>query len=329
MGHAQRAPDADRLGAGLARGSARAPAGRHRGDAEQPGRAGSGGGERRGRAAVAAAAGRRGPTGRAGAGGGARLSTTILHHEASGPEHAPVVLLANSLGANLSMWQPQVAALARSFRVITFDQRGHGASPIPPGPYAMSDLGEDVIALLDRLGVERASYVGLSIGGMAGIWLGANAPERLDRLVLMCTSAHAPPASRWRERVAAVRAAGTTASIADAVVARWFTPSWSLAHPDAVAAHRAMIAGTDPDGYCGCCEAIAEMDLRDALPRIPVPTLVLGGADDLALPPEHQRLIAAAIPGARLELIADAAHIASAEQPATVNRLIEEHLAHE
>ncbi|MGH2862543.1 MAG: 3-oxoadipate enol-lactonase [Solirubrobacteraceae bacterium] len=251
----------------------------------------------------------------------------LLNHAARGRRDAPVVLLGGSLGTNLSMWEPQVAALSRSHRVISFDQRGHGASPAPPAPYAISDLGADVIATMDHMGIERASYVGLSIGGMAGIWLAANASERLDRLVLICTSAYAPPASRWHERVAAVRAAGTTATIAAAVVERWFTPAWSAAHPDAVAAHRAMIVATDPEGYCGCCEAIAAMDLRATLPDISVPTLVIGGADDLALPPEHQRLIAEAVPGARLELIEDAAHIATAQQADTVNRLIEEHLS--
>ena len=243
-----------------------------------------------------------------------------------GAQSAPVVILGNSLGTNLSMWQPQLADLSRSFRVITFDQRGHGGSPVPPGPYTIAQLGEDIVSLMDQLGVQRASYVGLSIGGMAGIWLGAHAPQRLDRLVLMCTSAHAPPASRWYERVAAVHAAGTTAVIADAVVERWFTPAWSAAHPERVAAHRAMIAATDPDGYSACCEAIAEMDLREELPQVAVPTLVISAAEDLALAPEHQRLIAANIPGARFELVADAAHIASAEQPTVVNRLIEEHL---
>jgi 3-oxoadipate enol-lactonase len=254
------------------------------------------------------------------------VSPVLLHHELSGPEDAPPLLLGSSLGTNLSMWAPQVDALSRSFRVITFDHRGHGASPVPPGPYTISDLGEDVIALLDHLVIEHASYVGLSIGGMAGVWLGANASGRLRRLVLMCTSAYAPPASRWHERVAAVRAAGTVAVVADAVVERWFTPAWALEHPDAIAAHRQMLAATDPGGYCACCEAIATMDLRDALPRVAVPTLVLGGIEDQALPTEHQRLIAERIPGARLELIPDAAHIASAQQPETVNRLIEEHL---
>jgi 3-oxoadipate enol-lactonase len=254
------------------------------------------------------------------------MSTVPLNHVITGPQRAPVLLLGGSLGTNLSMWEPQVSVLSRSHRVIAFDQRGHGASPVPPTPYAIAELGADVVALLDHLGIARASYVGISIGGMAGIWLGANASDRLERLVLMCTSAHAPPASRWHERVAAVRAAGTTEVIADAVVERWFTPAWSVAHRDAVAAHRAMIVATNPEGYCGCCEAIAAMDLRDALPRIAVPTLVIGGLEDQALPVEHQQLIAEAVSGARLELVA-AAHIASAERPDIVNHLIEEHLA--
>jgi 3-oxoadipate enol-lactonase len=255
------------------------------------------------------------------------LSAVLLNHRTFGPEDAPVLLLGGSLGANLSMWQPQVAALSARFRLIAFDQRGHGSSPVPPTPYTVAELGADVVALMDHLGVQRASYAGISIGGMAGIWLGANAPDRLDRLVLMCTSAHAPPASRWLERVRVVRAAGTTEVIADAVVERWFTPEWAHEHRDAVAAHRAMIVATDPEGYCGCCEAISTMDLRDELPRVTVPTLVIGGSKDLALPPDHQRLIAGSIPEARLELLEDAAHIASAEQPETTNRLIEEHLS--
>jgi 3-oxoadipate enol-lactonase len=255
------------------------------------------------------------------------VSAVLLNHALAGPPDAPAVLLGGSLGTNLTMWEPQLGELGRSHRVVAFDHRGHGASPVPPGPYSIADLGRDVVALLDHLQIERAAYVGLSIGGMAGIWLGAHAPERIAKLVLLCTSAHAPPATRWQERAAAVRGAGSTEPIADAVVARWFTPGWAQAHPDPVAAHRAMILATNPEGYSACCEAIAEMDLRADLAQIRAPTLVMGGAADLALPPEHQRQIAAAIAGARLELIADAAHIASVEQSATVNRLIEEHLS--
>lgn len=257
----------------------------------------------------------------------AALSPVLLNHELHGPEDAPVLLLGGSLGTNLSMWEPQIPALTAQFRVVTFDQRGHGHSPVPPAPYAVAELGADVVTLMDHLGLQRASYAGLSIGGMAGIWLGANASERLERLVLMCTSAHAPPASRWLERAASVRAAGTTEVIAETVVKGWFTPEWADDHPDAVAAHQAMIVATDPEGYAGCCEAIAGMDLRGALPHIAVPTLVIGACEDQALPPDHQRLIAATVPGARLELVEDAAHIASAQQPETINRLIKEHLS--
>ncbi len=250
------------------------------------------------------------------------MSAVALHHEVHGPAQAPVLLLAGSLGTSLAMWQPQVQALADRFRVIAIDHRGHGASPVPPAPYTIAEMGGDVLALLDALGVERATYAGLSIGGMVGIWLGAHAPERLERLVLICTSAYAPPRERWLERAAAVRAAGTAEVVADAVVERWFTPGWAAAHPGEVAAHRKMIAATDPEGYAGCCEAIAAMDQRGDLPQIRVPTLVIGALGDEALPPEHQRLIAAQVPGARLELIADAAHIASVEQATAVSALI-------
>jgi 3-oxoadipate enol-lactonase len=255
------------------------------------------------------------------------VSTVELNHVITGAADAPALLLGGSLGTNLTMWEPQMRVLAESFRVIAFDQRGHGRSPAPPGPYSIADLGQDVVALMDRLELADAFYAGISIGGMAGIWLGSQAPGRIRRMVLMCTSAYAPPASNWLERAQTVSAAGTPEVIADAVVARWFTPGWAQTHTAEVARHRAMIAGTDAGGYAACCEAIAAMDLRDELPRVSVPTLVVSAAEDPALPPEHQQLIAAGIPGARLQTIEDGAHIVSAQHPETVNRLIEEHLS--
>ena len=150
-----------------------------------------------------------------------------LHHEIAGDERAPVLLLGCSLGTSVAMWEPQVAPLAERLRVIRYDHRGHGASPVPPGPYDIEDLGRDVLALMDRLGVERASLGGVSLGGMVAMWLGANAPDRVERLVLCCTSAHMPPASAWAERAAKVRAAGTTEVVADAVVERWLTPAFA------------------------------------------------------------------------------------------------------
>ncbi|MEA2154053.1 MAG: 3-oxoadipate enol-lactonase [Solirubrobacteraceae bacterium] len=249
-----------------------------------------------------------------------------LHHSVEGPEGAPVLLLGGALGTDLSVWDPQVPALAESLRVVRFDHRGHGRSPVPPGPYEIADLAGDVLALMARLGVQRAHWCGLSLGAMVGLWLAANAPEHVDRLVVMCTSAHMAPASAWAQRAAAVLDAGTTAAVADRIVDRWLTPAHAAAHPEERRRLRDMLVSMPPDGYAACCGAIERMDLRDDLPRIAAPTLVIAGAGDLATPPEHQRLIAGAIPGARLEVVADAAHIAAVQQPQTVNRLILDHL---
>jgi len=249
----------------------------------------------------------------------------ILHHETSGPEDGPVLLMGGSLGTTLRMWDRQLP-LARELRLVRFDHRGHGASPVPPGPYEMEDLGNDVLRLMDALEIERASFCGLSIGGMVGMWLGANAPDRIDRLILLCTSAHMPPPSFWRDRADMVLRAGSTEPIADRVVERWLTPAFAEAHPEVRADLRAMLAAQPADGYAWCCGAIERMDLRPLLPRIGTPTLVISGADDLAAPPEMQRVIADAIPGARHEIVAPAAHVAAVEQSDAVNHLILEHL---
>jgi 3-oxoadipate enol-lactonase len=250
----------------------------------------------------------------------------VLHHESAGDEGAPVLLLGCSLGTAAAMWEPQVAPLAEHLRVIRYDHRGHGASPVPAGPYEIEDLGRDVIALMDRLSLERASVGGVSLGGMVGIWLGAYAPDRVERLVLCCTSAHLPPASGWADRAAAVRAAGTTEVVADAVVERWLTPAFAEAQPETRAWLRAMLLAADAEGYAACCGAIERMDLRDALPSIAAPTLVVSAADDQATPPEHQRLLAGAIPSARLATVGPAAHIVNVERADEVTELILGHL---
>jgi 3-oxoadipate enol-lactonase len=249
-----------------------------------------------------------------------------LNCSASGADDAPVLLLGGSLGTTLDMWDPQVPALSGSHRVIRFEHRGHGGSPVPNGPYTIDDLGADVLTMLDRLDLPRVSYCGLSIGGMVGQWLAINAPERVDRLILLCTSAHLPPAESWQERAAAVREAGSPEVVADAVLARWFTPAFAESHPDIVARYRAMISGIDAEGYAGCCEAIAAMDLRAGLPGITAPTLVVAGRQDPSIPPEHGEAIAAAVPGARLEILDPGAHLASVERAETVTSLIAHHL---
>ena len=245
-----------------------------------------------------------------------------LHHALDGAVDGPPLLLGGSLGTTLEMWEPQLAALEPIAQLVRFDHRGHGRSPVPAGPYGIDDLGGDVLRLMDDLELERASYCGLSIGGMVGQWLAVNAPERLDRLILICTSAFLPPADPWLERAAAVRSAGTTEAIADTVVGRWFTEPFAGTHPDTVARHRAMIAVTDPGGYAACCEAIAAMDLRAGLPSVTIPTLVLSGAQDPSIPPSHGRSIADLIRGSRYELLDPAAHLATVERADAVNELI-------
>ncbi len=248
-----------------------------------------------------------------------------LHHELTGPPGAPALLMYPSLGTSLRMWDSQLA-LSERLRLVRFDARGHGDSAVPPGPYEIADLGGDVIALMDALAIDTASLCGLSIGGMVGIWLGAHAPERIERLVLICTAAQMPPASAWRERAATVLAAGSTEPIADAVLGRWLTPAFAAAHPEVRADLRAMLVATSPEGYARSCGAIERMDLHGELTRIQAPTLLISGADDPVAPVERQRELVRAIPGARHETVAPAAHIAAVEQPDQVNRLIAEHL---
>lgn len=249
-----------------------------------------------------------------------------LAYSLSGPAGAPVVVLGGSLGTTRDMWAPQVATLGGRYRLLAYDHRGHGASPAPPGPYRIEDLGSDVLALLDRLGLARVHYAGLSLGGMVGMWLASHAPGRVDRLALLCTAAYLPPARGWLDRAATVRAGGM-AAIADAVMARWFTPAYPAGHPGRLARLREQFLSCAPEGYAGCCEAIAALDLRAALPRISAPTLVVSGADDPAIPPAHGQSIAAAIPDARFESLAGAAHLASVERADVVDTLLHKHFS--
>ncbi len=254
------------------------------------------------------------------------MSTVTLHSEISGAADAPALLLGGSLGTTLTMWEPQVRELSSRLRTVAFDHRGHGDSPVPAAPYTIAALGQDVIALMDRLTLSRACYCGISIGGMVGQWLAVNHPDRIERLILIATSAHPGNPEGWHQRAETVRAAGTVETIADTIVSRWVTPGWAAEHGQEVRTLRGMLAATPVEGYAGCCEAIADFDLRGELSEITAPTLVISGADDPSLPPDHQRLIAAGVPGARLAVVDDAAHIPSIQHPAEVNDLILHHL---
>lgn len=253
--------------------------------------------------------------------------TVAVHYLDEGPSHAPVVVLSGSIGSNLHMWEPQLEPLrSAGFRVVRYDHRGHGDSPVPRGPYAIDEVSGDLLALLDRLDIARAHVVGLSLGGMVGIWLAQHAPDRVNTLVACCTSAKPGNPAMWTDRARQVREHGT-AAIADDSVARWFTEQWRTDNPERARAMRQMTANTPDEGYASCCALLEHVDLTDRLPDIAAPTLVISGADDAALPPEHGRSIADGIRGARFEVVEHAAHLGNYEQPETFNDLLLAHLS--
>jgi 3-oxoadipate enol-lactonase len=237
-----------------------------------------------------------------------------------GPEDAPAVIFANSLGTTLELWDAQAAALRGSRRVVRFDQRGHGRTARSAGPAGVPELAADLLELADRLGIARFSLVGCSLGGAVAQWVGANAPERVERLVLVSTSVRFPGAETYVERADLVRRDGLE-PIVDAGLARWFTPG---ADPAVVARFRTMLLGIDRDGYADGCEAVARWDFRDDVGRIAAPTLAVAGRDDPTTTPEHLRAIAAAAAGTLLVL--DGAHLCSAESPEAFTEALLVHL---
>lgn len=250
-----------------------------------------------------------------------------LNYEISGAdEGAPVLMFSNSLGTDLGMWDDQMEAVAGTHRILRYDSRGHGGSGAPKGPYSIERLGRDALALLDALGLETVDYCGLSKGGMVGMWLGVNAPQRFRRMVYANTAAYLPTEEMWRHRAATVRAEGMEA-IVEGVVNRWFTEGFQGREPVRTDRIRQMILRTAPEGYAGCCEAIAEMDQRETIEAIGLPVLVIAGADDPATPPDHAHQIAEAIEGAQLAVLPDAAHLSNIEQSALFNQALTDFLA--
>lgn len=248
-----------------------------------------------------------------------------VHYELTGPSDAPVLVLAGPLGSALEIWDPQVEALADRFRVLRYDHRGHGRSPVAAGPYLMEDLAVDVVTLLDRLGIEQTTFCGESLGGMVGIWLAAHAPERVSSLVLCASTAQFDDPQPFHERSSVVRWAGT-AAVASDVVERWFTPEWAAEHPDQVDRVKQMIIDTPDEGYASCCTAVAAMQGHRLLARILAPTLVIAGSQDKVIPRRHTLTLAGEIAGATLETV-DAAHLVTVEQADKVNELIAAHAA--
>jgi 3-oxoadipate enol-lactonase / 4-carboxymuconolactone decarboxylase len=259
-----------------------------------------------------------------------RAGKLTVHYELTGCPGAPVVMLANSLGTNFHVWDPQAAALAERFRVLRYDMRGHGLTDCPAvdpdGPgYTIDLLADDALELLAALGIEQVHFCGLSIGGMVGQKLASKAPDRILSLALCDTASRIGPPAIWDDRVREVRSGGLS-SIADAVLARWFTPTFLSGRPDEARGYRNMLTCTPADGYIGCCLAIRDEDLRADDARIACPTLVVVGEEDASTPPSAARELAEAIGDARCATIGGAAHISTIEQPEKLNAILLEFL---
>jgi len=234
--------------------------------------------------------------------------------EVTGPENAPVLMMSSSLGTTKHMWDPQMPAFTAKYRVVRYDRRGHGKSGVSKGPYSMETLGRDALAIMDALKLDKVNWLGLSMGGMEGMWLGANAPGRIDKLILSNTSSHYADKTPWHTRIDAITKAGSVAAIADMVINAWLTKDFQTAQPDTTARMKEMMIATPTDGYLACAAAVRDMDHREILKSINAPTLIIAGTKDPATNVAAAEFIRDSIPGAKL-VILDAAHISNVEQP--------------
>jgi len=236
-----------------------------------------------------------------------------IYVEVEGDDDAPALMLSNSLGTNLHMWDEQAGDFAEHFRLIRYDRRGHGQSGVPKGPYSFDRFGRDILAVLDALEVDKVNWCGLSMGGMDGQWLGANAPDRVEKLVLANTNFYYADKTGWVDRIKFVREKGLK-ELVGPNMERWFTKGFRERAPQVMGRMTNMFTATDPKGYVACVEAIRDMDFRASNPNVTAPTLVIVGKQDPATPPSAGEAIANAIKGAELVAL-DAAHISNIEQP--------------
>ena len=242
----------------------------------------------------------------------------------TGPEGAPAVMLSHSHFSDHRMWRPQIDALAERHRVIAYDTRGHGGSGVPKGPYSLDDLAGDALELMDALGLDEVHFAGLSMGGMIGMTLALQAPERV-RSLLLCDTAAEMPSGIWDERIATARETGI-APLLEPTMSRWFTPEFRASSPETIAWIRGIASGTATDGYIACAEAIKAMRLVPRLGDIRTPTRVIVGAQDPATPVAAAEVLAQGIPGADLIVIEQAAHLANLEQPTPFTEVMLEFL---
>ena len=250
----------------------------------------------------------------------ADLPQVRLHYSFSGPAAAPALILSNSLGTNLSMWDAQASVLAKQFRLLRYDMRGHGHSSVPPPPYTVPDLAGDVLALADSLNITHFHFCGLSIGGMIGMSLALEAPKRLRKLVLCNTAPKIGTDEFWNARIQTVENKGMK-EVAGAVTARWFTTAFQSSSPDKVASAIQVLGSLSPQGYVGGCTAVRDFDFRANIAKIPAPTLVISGTHDPAATPADGRLLAAHIPGARYTEL-NTSHLSNIEGPAHFNQAV-------
>jgi 3-oxoadipate enol-lactonase len=243
-----------------------------------------------------------------------------IDEQIDGRDDAPVLMLSNSLGTDLRMWDPQVPEFSKHFRVVRYDRRGHGKSGAPQGPYSFDRFGRDILAIADALKIKTMHWCGLSMGGMDGQWLGANAPERIEKLVLANTNYYYEDKSPWADRIKFVLDSGL-ASFVDANMVRWFTKGFIERAPQEIARMKEMFLASNREGYAACVGAIRDMDFRASNPRITAPTLVIVGAQDPATPPAWGEDIAQQIKGAKVVSL-DAAHISNVEQPAAFTKAV-------
>jgi 3-oxoadipate enol-lactonase len=249
----------------------------------------------------------------------------VLHYKVLGSSERPVLIFINSLGSDLRIWQEVAPAFAERFLVILYDKRGHGLSDAPSAPYSIDDHTDDLIALLDHLGIDKASLVGLSVGGMIAQRMAVRAPGRVQSITLCCTAAKIGTAELWADRIGAVEQDGIE-PIANAILQRWFTPLFHETRPDELAGWHNMLVRTPAHGYAGTCAAIRDADLRPDAGRIEAPTLCVAGDQDGSTPAEVVKGTADLIPGARFALIEGAGHIPCVEKPAELSGLIKQHL---
>jgi 3-oxoadipate enol-lactonase len=251
--------------------------------------------------------------------------TARLHAVEDGPADAPVLVLGPSLGTDVGLFDAQVDAFAGRHRVIRYDLRGHGGSEVVPGPCTMADLAADVLALLDRLGVERFSYAGVSLGGAIGQQLALTVPERIVELALIATAAQFADPPSWAVRAQQVREQGTELLVPSRT-GTWFTPEFAEREPAEAERLLAMLRATPAEGYAACCEAIGTFDVRERLGQISAPTLAVAGAEDPVTTGEMVRELAEGIPGAQFVVVPGAGHLSNATHPDVVNAALREHL---